>query len=511
MSGYNFKHIESKGYDMNLGTKLNKKMLYLSISLVMLLQAQIIPAQENVVPPTFLPADDFNNKMQTLVSVDFKETPIDDVIKSLAEQVDIDVIKSPKVTGTVTATLKDVPLGEALDNILATQGYGRVMTDNVVRIVPAAEVQIQIEKQESKVFRIVYADVKEVEKALKGVVSGTGRIASNAGTSNIMVIDNESHMKAIKEFINEIDRETPQVLVEARIYDISSSDSLDLGIQWSVGTNTTLTPATSPTTGSPTGTGQLDPFITGVLASTINKTPKSTGTLRFGILTDNIDLDAVLSAIEEKICAKLLANPRIMVLDNDMANIKIVSEIPYQELTQTTGGGNIGTTQFKEVGVELEVTPHVTRDGMIKLKVRPKFSIQTSTVTISIPTAQDIITSPQPVIDKREAITTALIKDGQTVVIGGLKRKDVTQETSKVPLLGDIPLLGWAFTYHGENTTNSELVVFITPRIITDPVLSEGESETLRTSDEEICKPVCPNACMDRCVNPPKDKYTTEE
>jgi type IV pilus assembly protein PilQ len=479
------------------------KLSFIGLLLVVILPACLATAQGDN-EATTPNVTDFQKKLNTVVSVDFKDAPIEDVIRSLADQADIDIIKSPKVTGNVTATLKNVPLSEALDNILVTNGYGRVTSASVVRIVPAAEVQTQVEIQTSKVYRIVYADIKEVEKALKGLLSSTGRIASNPGTNNIIVIDNPSQIRAIDDFITEIDRETSQVMVEARIYDISSSDSLDIGIQWSAGTNTTLTPPTSPTVGSPTGTGKLDPFIHSVLASTINQTSKSMGTFSFGILDDTLDIEATLTAIQEKLTAKLLANPRILVIDNGTADINIIKEIPYRELTQTSGGGNIGTTQFKDVGVMLKVTPHVTRDGMIRLHVHPTFSVQNGKVESDSGAGFGV-----PIVDTREATTIALIRDGQTVVIGGLRRKDVIQETSKIPLLGDIPLLGWAFTFHGENTTNSELVVFITPRIVKEAIMSHKESQFLDKTDKELCEPNLPIACMEKC--PDKDKCPNKE
>jgi type II secretory pathway component GspD/PulD (secretin) len=167
------------------------------------------------------------------------------------------------------------------------------------------------------------------------------------------------------------------------------------------------------------------------------------------------------------------------VLDNEKAKIEIITEIPYQELSQTSGGGNIGTTSFKDVGVSLEVTPHLTRDEMIRLDLKPTFSVQTGTVTFS----QSGFTYPQPVVDKRDAQTTLLIKNGETVVLGGLRQKDVTKQINKIPLLGDLPLVGLAFRFQGENTVNSELVVFITPRIIEKPVLTEMNRQQLEVTD----------------------------
>lgn len=413
-------------------------------------------------------------RMQQEISVDFKDTPIDDVLMILAKQANVDIIKSPKVIGTVTATLTEVPLSEALENILTSQGYAYIATQNMIRIVPKEDILETREKKVSRVYRITYANVKEVEESLKKFISQDGSISSNPGTSNIIVTDVESKVNAINSFIDEIDRVTPQIMVEARIYDVTSKDRLDLGIQWLAGTATTYG-ADVP------ATGKTDPFTTGIFNGTTNKTDSTSGLVRFGYLDENLDIDAIIHAEQEDIRAKLLANPRIMVLDNQLAEIKIVEEIPYQELTQTSGGGNIGTTQFRDVGVELRVTPHLTRDGLIRLILNPVFSIRTGDVLI--PGSPGI--ANQPIVAKRETTTTALIKDQQTVVIGGLKKQDVNTQVNKIPLLGDLPLLGALFRFRGESTVNSELVIFITPTIINEPILGESEKRQLESTNFE--------------------------
>jgi general secretion pathway protein D len=221
--------------------------------------------------------------------------------------------------------------------------------------------------------------------------------------------------------------------------------------------------------------------MTGLFDGTISKAVDTTAAFRLGWLDSSIDIDMLLKAQKENINAKLLANPRILVLDNQPAEIKIVSQIPYQKLKQ--GGGAtvaFGTTEFREVGVTLTVTPHLTRDGLVRLLLKPKFSVQTGTVNVG---EAGGTTYPQPVIDEREATTTLLIKDNQTAVLGGLRKKDVTQQVNKVPLLGDIPLLGNLFKFEGEETVNSELVVFITPRIVNEPVLTADEQEQLKITN----------------------------
>ncbi len=424
-----------------------------------------------------------DEQMQTKVSVDFRNTPIEDVIKIMAAQAGVDMVKSPSVEGNVTATLTNVPLDEALDNILAAHKYGYVRSKNMIRIAPLEELEQAAEKLEkdaekpeplvNKIYRITYADIAEVELALEKFISNRGSLSANFGTSNIIVTDTESKIKAIDDFINELDRITPQVMVEVRIYDITSKDRFDLGVEWQAGRTSNY--GTGDITGLGTNpTGIINPFATGIFEGAVSKTSGTTGALRLGWLNSSLDIDILLHAQQENVNAKLLANPRILVLDNEVATIKIISEIPYQEVTESSDGGSIGSTAFRDVGVELEVLPHVTRQEMIRLNLKPKFSVKTDDVTVGTGTNN---TFSQPVVDRREADTTLLIKSGQTVVLGGLRKKEVSMQTNKIPFLGDLPMVGNLFKCEGEDTVTSELVVFITPWIVENPTLSETEQK----------------------------------
>jgi len=428
-------------------------------------------------------------RMQKTISVDFRNTPIEDVIRIMSEQADVDIVKSPKVTGNVTATLKNVPLEEALNNILAAQGYTYVASKNMIRVLPASDISETSEALVSKIYRITYANVTDVEKSLAKFISKRGSLSSSPATNNIIVTDTESKMKAVDTFIDEIDRITPQVLVEARIYDITSKDKFDLGIEWEAGRDTTFAGGLgiNPTAGA------TDPFIKGGFSTTARKTESTTGALRVGWLNDAIDIDMLLSAKQEGVNAKLLANPRVLVLDNEKAELKIVTQIPYQQLNQGQGGGSgnsFGTTEFKEVGITLEVTPHVTREGMVRLKLKPKFGVQTGTVNVGSSGEN----YPQPVVDERSADTMLLIGSGKTMVLGGLRRKATTQQVSKIPLLGDIPLVGALFRFTGESTENSEIVVFITPRIIEQPGMNATEQKQFEVTEFSGPSPVCTGA-----------------
>jgi len=411
-------------------------------------------------------------RLNKKISVEFRKTAIEDVLRIMADQADVDIVKSPKVTGEVTVTLTDVPLEEALNNILTVHGFAYVLSQNMIRVVTSEEMAEKPEILQTKTFEIVYADVAEVVKALEKFKSAKGSVSYIQGTSHVIVTDTETKIRDITAFIEKVDQMTPQILVEARIYDISSTERFDRGIQWQVGRNTTFPGGITSIGTNPSGDRR--PFTTGVFEGGVTKSKNAVGALRWGWITGGLDVDALLRLQHEDINAKLLANPRILVLDNEQASIKIISEIPYQELTESAMGGSVGTTAFREVGVELLVTPHVAvQDEMIRLHLQPKFSIRKEDVDV----AGIGVTYKQPVVDKREADTKLLVKNGQTVVLGGLRKKEVTQQTNKVPVLGDIPGVGKLFRFKGEDTVISELVVFITPWIVEQPVLTEDMTD----------------------------------
>jgi len=424
-------------------------------------------------------------RMNKEISIDFVEMAIGDVIASIADQADVDIIVSPEVVGLVTAKLTDVPLSEALTNILSAHGYGYVKSENMIRVVPLAQMTTMAERLVDRVYRITYADVTEVERALEKFLSDRGSISSNPGTSNIIVTDTESKVKAIDTFIEEIDRITPQILVEVRIYDVTHTDNFDLGIAWNVGTNHVPSGATSVDTTDHGVAKKTYPessagdsaktrlnsklFAAGSFDQTVG------GAIRLGFLSNAVDLDVSLNMLHKQLGAKLLANPRIMVLDNDTAIFKIIREIPYEEAQDTSEGGVITSTKFKEVGIELEVTPHVTKDDLIKMHVIPEFGVHVGS------------TDP-PTVDTRIIDTVTLVKDNQTIVLGGLRKREVTQTVSKTPFFGDLPLVGDLFRDDTDEVVTNELVVFITPKIVIKPTLSPQEAEVLEKTNAPAAK-----------------------
>ncbi|MHC4440134.1 MAG: type II secretion system protein GspD [Planctomycetota bacterium] len=295
--------------------------------------------------------------------------------------------------------------------------------------------------------------------------------------------DTEGKIRDITNLLATIDRMTPQVLVEVRIYDITSEENFDLGIDWYAGRRTNMDGFGFPINddivvekgGADTYVGsRTDPSLEAGFIAGTDKTEGTLAYLQFGLLNDSIDINALLRAEKENIDAKLLANPRILVVDNEEATFDIVSEFPYVERT-ITSGSTTETVKFKNVGVKLVVTPHVAGKNMLRLNIAPEFGVVVGQVQIA--------SSNVPIVNTRKVNTVALVKDGQAVVLGGLRKKETTLQVNKVPILGDLPVLGNLFRFEGEKTANTELVVFITPRIITEPVLTDTEQEALDTTE----------------------------
>jgi type II secretory pathway component GspD/PulD (secretin) len=205
------------------------------------------------------------------------------------------------------------------------------------------------------------------------------------------------------------------------------------------------------------------------------------GKLSFSSTPGNWNMQGLIDFVETNSDVRILANPKVLVLNNHTAIIDSVEEIPYKELSETSAGGSIGTVSFKDAGIKLEVTPQITDDGYIIMHVKPEQSIQIGTFTIE--------NSETPVIVKRRADTTLRVRDGQTIIIGGLRKSEPSTVESKIPLLGDLPLIGSLFSNRKTNSVESELGVFITPHIYTDGKLTSNELKQVEVSTKSTALP----------------------
>jgi len=328
-------------------------------------------------------------------------------------------------------------------------------------------------------FRTQHISAKVAEEALQAVLSKEGRIGVMEKDDRLVISDHPENIAMIGTVLERIDRPRPQVRIRALIYDISLQDIEELGINWKqimyhTGENNNIRLGIDPITKAPL------PDALGAANATI----------AFGTLSPHFDLYTVVAALNNANDARLLADPSVAVLDNEEAIFQSVSEIPYQQLTQTSAGGDIGTTAFKEAGITLRVLPKIAADGTIRMTVSPEFSRLTGF------TPGD----NQPIIDKRLATTTLAIANRQTVVIGGLRERRDVGDFRGIPYLMDMRYLGKLFRYRKTDIRESELVLFISPEIISpaDPV----DSREQRIIDTVGCR-LNQIPAGEGCVSPP--------
>jgi general secretion pathway protein D len=319
-------------------------------------------------------------------------------------------------------------------------------------------------------FKTQHISAKSAEQALIAVLSKSGRIGVMEREDRLVISDYAENLAMIEKVLERIDRPRPQVRITALIYDISLQDIEQLGINWDQAVKARINSDGDPETSLGIDSIMQVPFQAGATGST----------LTFMNLSRHLDITAVALALSNTNDARLMGNPNVAVIENEDAIFQSVSEIPFQQLTQTSAGGQIGTTSFKEAGITLRVRPKISTDGTIEMQVTPEFS------RLAGFTPGD----NQPIIDRRTASTVLRVADRQTVVIGGLRQRSDIGDFKGVPYLKDIPGLGRAFRSRDTDVRESELVVFIMPEIIgfSDPPLPREQlvANTLNARLDQI-------------------------
>ncbi|NWF76024.1 MAG: type IV pilus secretin PilQ [Nitrospirae bacterium] len=410
-----------------------------------------------------------------VVNFDFQDQDIVPIFRLFADISGCNLFIHPDVKGKATMKFRDVPWNQAFDTILKTFSLGKSVEGNVIRIAPhtifakeseekvkAEEAGMKAEALETRVFEISYADVAIVENAIRNakLISQRGSINVDKRTSTMIVKDIASVFPGIEEILKTLDKPTPQVLVEARIVEVNTATTKDLGIQWGINYQSSNTLLSA---GGLSGVPLLSegPFTGGNYL--VDFPAKNVGALSgsgftFGILDPSrtIGLDFQLSAIETVGKGKVISNPKILTIDNGKAKILQGKSIPVRRLTTE---GTV-STEFKDVTLELVVTPHITPDGSISMEL----NLKKEELDPSVPSVEGV-----PGTDKKEANTNVIIKDGETVVIGGMYKIQTSEQDSGVPGLMNIPILGWLFKNRLNQSNTSELLIFITPRIVEKP------------------------------------------
>ncbi len=406
------------------------------------------------------------------LSLDFKDADIKNILRLIAEVSNLNIITGDDVTGKITMRLVDVPWDQALDIILKTRGLGKVQVGNVIRIAPLEnlrkeymadlDAQKGIEEKEALVTELIpvnYAMAKEISPQVKAVIGKGGNVNVDDRTNTLIVKDIPQNIVEVKKLVKSLDTKTPQVLIEARILEASVSFQRDLGISWGfMAGNNTTNKAVSTVGGGTAGTSNLRG--TDVNTRKLVDLPSATkvGIVEFLFTSEQglKNLDVAISASENKGDAKIISSPKIATLDNKEASIEQGLRIPYRKLTTE---GTV-TTDFIDANLKLTVTPHVTNDGNIKMSIRAKKDAPDTSITVD----------GVPSIDKKEAITEVMIKDGGVVVIAGVYTNQKSDTTDGVPLFNKIPLLGWLFKKESKQDTRKDLLIFISPKIFKDGV-----------------------------------------
>jgi len=420
------------------------------------------------------------------ISLEFKNADVRDVIRILAEVSGLNFVVDPDVKGTVTVKLDNVPWDQALDIILRTNKLGMVVENGIVRIATLKSLSQEASERESArkamekakpreiaVIRLNYTDAEKVEDLVDDMLSDDGEVNYLERINGLMIKDNPERIAKIREFIKEIDTPTPQIQIGARIVEIVSTYVKELGIQWGflwrqtrtnmsfpysygVGGGVTTSPAASQALTTMENVAGWSPaaiapgYVVDLPAAV---TTGSGGAIAASLLnaSETFGLDIRISALEEEGVARTVSNPKLVTLDNQEAEISQGYEIPFATVSEA------GTqTEFKEAKLKLLVKPHITSNGDIVMDVE---------VSKDSPDFTHVTPDGVP-IQTRSVKTSVRMRNGDTLIIGGIYEMTKSNRNNSVPGFSRIPLLSWLFKHKAENLEKRELLIFITPTVV---------------------------------------------
>lgn len=433
----------------------------------------------------------------TPVTLNFKDTELQDVLRLISVQWGLNIIMSKKqVTGNVTLHLTDVPLGVALESILKTNALAMVKErGGIVRIVPISEVRTTKVETRTIFVQLNWVTAEDLAKTLKPFLSREGSVAAAKQSNALIITDTPPNLESLQELIVKIDVPEKQVMIEARLVDMSLDALRELGVNWNMfkpdesGASSAFIQrgknVFKDDDGNIVGPDLATDIETLLWTEPIDQisslldTP-SAGTkgslINFGrklhFFGNDWDLSMQLNALEERDMIEVLASPMISTLNNMPAKILIKEEIPYAETEKSELGIPVGVEiKFKEASTELIVTPYITNNDFVRMTLEAKHMIFRKRVIVG--TQEDA--TDVPIIDERSAVTNVIVKDEQTVVLGGLRELNRKNMNARIPWLGKIPILGWLFKSKINEDRKLEMILFVTPHIIKDPTLSPYE------------------------------------
>lgn len=438
---------------------------------------QVLPKKQN------LESGGVNNAPKTFtgrkISLDFQDVEIRTILQILAKESGMNIVASDSVNGKMTLSLKDVPWDQALDLVMQARNLDMRQQGNIVNIAPRDELLakdkafLQAEKDiadlgalYSQNFQLKYKNVEEFRSILRldnadttgnrnTLVSGRGSVLIDPATNTLIVTDTRSVIEKFRKLIDELDVPAQQVMIEARIVEAADGFSRDLGVKFGATGRKKLKNETSAFGwGVNSGFGGGDKWEAQTKINLPVAAAANSISLVRAISSGALNLE--LSASESLSKTKTLANPRVLTQNRKEAKIESGYEIPFT-VTTASGGGNSTNTELKKAVLGLTVTPNITPDGQIIMTVKinkdsPAQCASGSNTILCIST--------------KSLNTQAMVENGGTLIVGGIYEENNGNTLTKVPLLGDIPVIGNLFKTRGKKTDRRELLIFITPRII---------------------------------------------
>ncbi|WP_339524844.1 type IV pilus secretin PilQ [Pseudomonas sp. EL_65y_Pfl2_R96] len=406
------------------------------------------------------------------LSLNFQDIDVRSVLQLIADFTNLNLVASDTVQGGITLRLQNVPWDQALDLVLKTKGLDKRKIGNVLLVAPADEIaarerqELESQKQiaelaplRRELLQVNYAKAADIAKLFQSVTSAEakiderGSITVDERTNNIIAYQTQDRLDELRRIVAQLDIPVRQVMIEARIVEASVDYDKQLGVRWGgskTGGNWTGSGGASP--GNPiTGQSTSQPFVD--LGAT-----SATSGIGISFITDNTLLDLELSAMEKTGNGEIVSQPKVVTADKETAKILKGTEIPYPE---SSSSGATSVT-FKPAVLSLEVTPQITPDNRIIMEVK---------VTKDQPDYANLVLG-QPPINKNEVNAKVLINDGETIVIGGVFSNTQSKVVDKVPFLGDVPYLGRLFRRDVVSEKKSELLVFLTPRIMNNQAIA---------------------------------------
>ncbi|MBU3933866.1 MAG: secretin and TonB N-terminal domain-containing protein [Candidatus Omnitrophica bacterium] len=405
------------------------------------------------------------------ITVDFKDADIRDVLKIISYKSGINIVSGKDVSGVVTIRLADVPWERALNVILKNSGFVYERDEDIIRVTTVEN--LGKEELSTQIFVLNYAKAEGVSETIKEILSDRGKVKFDERTNQLVVTDVPSNLYKISKVVEKLDKKTAQVMIEAKLIETTLDKDENLGIKWTLGGEASgssrkiTAPFVFGNTGGITGKKYFPKVNqTGDFAGSVEngfpyavKSDFTFGTLNF------TQLQAALEILKERKDTKILSNPRITTLNNQEAVIGVTETLnmPTYEVDSDTGRLVVSGYTEKDVGVKLTVTPHVNPEGYIVVELHPEVSSLKANWD-SFDTGSGTITAPR--FSTREAITQVMIKDGETIVIGGLIKEETTNHVWKIPLLGDLPLLKYLFSKTEKAVETTDLIIFVTVRLL---------------------------------------------